>query len=163
MVHDWKLGTQVSFGPGRWVTDEASVWDVKAGKELAQTPSKQATWAEEIRARKVAKAQYESPLVAGYRLLPEFTPGRALVWGTILAVWGTMFGTVLASKVTGITTVSAATVAQRSSMPSPGPLEALPCSRAGSCCASAEASIDTGIAALRPPEPPPDDVLTPPS
>ena len=106
LVHDWKLGTQVSFGPGRWVTDEASVWDVKAGKELAQTPSKQATWAEEIRARKVAKAQYESPVVAGYRLLPQFTPGRAFFWGTILAVWGTMSGTVLASKVTGITTVS---------------------------------------------------------
>lgn len=27
--------------------------------------------------------------MAGYRLLPEFTPGRALMWGTILALWGT--------------------------------------------------------------------------
>jgi hypothetical protein len=23
------------------------------------------------------------------RLLPKFTPGRALLWGTILALWGT--------------------------------------------------------------------------
>ena len=82
------------------------MWDVKAGKQLAQTPSKQATWAEEIRARKIAKAQYESPVVAGYRLLPQFTPGRAFFWGTVLAVWGTMTGTVLVSKITGITRVS---------------------------------------------------------
>jgi hypothetical protein len=23
------------------------------------------------------------------RLLPKFTPGRAMMWGTILALWGT--------------------------------------------------------------------------
>mmetsp|Transcript_3473 Transcript_3473/g.10003 ORF Transcript_3473/g.10003 Transcript_3473/m.10003 type:complete len:164 (-) Transcript_3473:492-983(-) len=103
MVHEWKLGTQVSFGPGRWANGEASIWDVKSGKELAQTPSKQATWAEEIRMKKVAKAQYESPLVAGYRLLPEFTPGKAFFWGTVLAVWGTGVGSVLFSKTYGIT------------------------------------------------------------
>lgn len=102
-VHNFKLGTQVSFGPGRWAGGEASIWDVKAGKDLAQTPSKQATWAEEIRMRKVAKAQYESPLVAGYRLLPQFTPGKAFFWGTILAVWGTSMGALLASKTYGLT------------------------------------------------------------
>jgi len=103
LVHDWKLGTQVSFGPARWAGGEASVWDVKAGKDLAQTPSKQATWAEELRARKIAKAQYESPVVAGYRWLPQFTPGRAFIWGTILSFWGTAVATTLVAKANGIT------------------------------------------------------------
>mmetsp|Transcript_35841 Transcript_35841/g.63988 ORF Transcript_35841/g.63988 Transcript_35841/m.63988 type:complete len:178 (-) Transcript_35841:89-622(-) len=107
MVHDWKLGTQVSFGPARWAGGEASIWDVKAGKDLAQTPSKQATWAEEIRAKKIAKAQFESPLVSGYRLLPEFTPGRAFVWGTILSVWGVAVATTVVSKSYGITAENA--------------------------------------------------------
>jgi hypothetical protein len=89
----------------RWAGGEASIWDVKAGKDLAQTPSKQASWAEEIRAKKIAKAQFESPLVSGYRLLPEFTPGRAFVWGTILSVWGVAVATTVVSKSYGITAV----------------------------------------------------------
>lgn len=34
--------------------------------------------------------------VRGMRLLPVFSPGRALLWGTILAAWGT--GAVVASS-----------------------------------------------------------------
>lgn len=34
--------------------------------------------------------------VRGMRLLPVFSPGRALLWGTILAAWGT--GAIVASS-----------------------------------------------------------------
>lgn len=95
------------------------MWDVKAGKQLAQTPSKQATWAEEIRAKKIAKAQYESPLVAGYRLLPQFTPGKAFFWGTVLSIWGTAMTTTLLAKSNGITMVSAHRAVLPSCLPAP--------------------------------------------
>jgi hypothetical protein len=45
---------------------------------------------ENIRMQKIQRAALESPTVlGGYRVLPEMTPGRALMWGTIVAVWGT--------------------------------------------------------------------------
>jgi hypothetical protein len=44
------------------------------------------------------QAALETPLVSGYRLLPQFTPGRALLWGTILAMWGTAAVVVTAAR-----------------------------------------------------------------
>lgn len=38
---------------------------------------------------KIQKAALQTPTVAGYRVLPEMTPGRAMLWGSILAIWGT--------------------------------------------------------------------------
>lgn len=60
----------------RWTSDGASIFSVADGKELAQTPHKEPTPFERIRGERLARAQLESPIVQGYRLLPEFTPGR---------------------------------------------------------------------------------------
>lgn len=73
----------------RWNVGDASIFSVDDGKRLAQTPHKPLTFYERIRLEKQQKASLESPLVQGYRLLPEFTPGRAMFWGTVLAMWGT--------------------------------------------------------------------------
>lgn len=83
------LGTPVSFGRSRWTVGDASIFSVDDGKRLAQTPHKPLTFYERIRLEKQQKAAIETPLVKGIRLLPEFTPGRAMLWGSILAVWGT--------------------------------------------------------------------------
>lgn len=83
------LGTPVSFGRARWTVGDASIFSVDDGKRLAQTPHKPLTFYERVRLEKQQKASIETPLVQGYRLLPEFTPGRAMFWGSILAVWGT--------------------------------------------------------------------------
>lgn len=55
--------------------------------------------------RRVARAQLESPQLAGLRLLPTFTPGRALMWGSILALWGTAAVVASSSRALGIQTV----------------------------------------------------------
>ena len=73
----------------RWTVGDASIFSVDDGKRLAQTPHKPLTFYERIRLEKQQKAAIETPLVKGIRLLPEFTPGRAMLWGSILAVWGT--------------------------------------------------------------------------
>jgi hypothetical protein len=83
------LGTPVSFGRARWTVDNASIFSVADGKRLAQTPLKEPTLYERLRAEKMQRAQLQSPVVKGLRLLPEFTPGRAMFWGTVLALWGT--------------------------------------------------------------------------
>eukprot|EP00891_Asterochloris_glomerata_P005458 jgi/Astpho2/5458/fgenesh1_pg.00077_%23_6_t len=83
------LGTPISFGRARWTVDDASIFSVADGKKLAQTPHNPPTFYERLRAEKLQRAALETPLVRGMRLLPEFTPGRAMLWGTILAVWGT--------------------------------------------------------------------------
>lgn len=101
-VDKFKLGTQVSFGRARWTVDNASIFSVEDGKRLAQTPHKEPTAFERIRAAKLARATLESPTVQGYRLLPVFTPGRAMLWGTILAVWGTAGAVMTASRQLGI-------------------------------------------------------------
>lgn len=55
---------------------------------MAQTPPKQMTHFEQLRANRVARAALETPLVNGLRLMPQYTPGRALLWGSIIALWG---------------------------------------------------------------------------
>ena len=60
----------------RWTSDGASIFSVDDGKRLAQTPVKEPTAFERIRADRIARQQLETPLVRGMRLLPVFTPGR---------------------------------------------------------------------------------------
>lgn len=89
----------------RWTVDDASIFSVDDGKRLAQTPHKPLTFYERIRLEKQQKAALETPLVKGIRLLPEFTPGRAMLWGSILAVWGTAALVVSTAKSLDIKTV----------------------------------------------------------
>ena len=88
--------------------DDASIFSVADGKKLAQTPHKPPTFYERLRAEKQQRAALETPLVRGMRLLPEFTPGRAMLWGTILAVWGTAAVFASTARSLDIKTVSSA-------------------------------------------------------
>ena len=90
----------------RWTVDNASIFSVDDGKRLAQTPHKPLTFYERVRLEKQQKAAIETPLVKGIRLLPEFTPGRAMLWGSILAVWGTAALVVSTAKSLDIKTVT---------------------------------------------------------
>lgn len=80
---------KVSMGRSRWSSDGASIFSIADGKRLAQTPPKEPTNWELNRARKIAKAAVDERVVQGLRLMPEYTPARAMLWGSILAVWGT--------------------------------------------------------------------------
>ena len=91
----FSLGTQFSLGKGRWSAEDVSIFSVADGKRMASTPPKAITTYESIRMAKITKASFETPTMAGYRLLPEFTPGRAMLWGTVIAMWAT--GAVVAS------------------------------------------------------------------
>lgn len=83
-----QMGTKVSLGRAKWTSDGGSIFSVADGKRLAQTPLPNATYYESLRMNKIERAAMESPTMAGYRLLPKFTPGRAMLWGSVLAVWG---------------------------------------------------------------------------
>lgn len=101
-IRHWSLGTPISMGRGRWTADGVSIFDVQAGKELAQTSRPQATMLEMRRAQAIQRAALATPLVQGYRWYPEMTPGRALFWGTLLAVAGTAVGSKIACIVLDI-------------------------------------------------------------
>ncbi len=78
------------MGRMRWTSDGVSIFSVADGKELASTPAKPLNHYENIRMQKIQKAALQTPTVlGGYRVLPEMTPGRALLWGTMLAIYGT--------------------------------------------------------------------------
>ena len=63
----------------RWSSDGTSIFSVADGRTLALTPPKEPTHFERIRAERLARAQLETPLVRGLRLMPEYTPGRCAV------------------------------------------------------------------------------------
>lgn len=73
------------------------------GKRLAQTPVKETvTGWESARARKIALAAQETPLLGGMRVLPALTPGRAFLWGSVLAMWGTAAAVAAGARRIGI-------------------------------------------------------------
>jgi hypothetical protein len=92
-----RLGTtKVSLGRAKWSADGASIFSVNDGKRLAQTPVREPSAWEASRAHKIAQAaQVDKRVVQGIRLMPEYTPGRAMLWGSIMAMWAT--GAVTAS------------------------------------------------------------------
>ncbi|GMH34348.1 hypothetical protein BSKO_02182 [Bryopsis sp. KO-2023] len=101
-IKDWSLGTSMSMGRSRWMVDNVSIFDVSEGRKMAATPRRQPTMFEIKRAEAVQKAAMETPLVGKYRWLPEFTPGRAMFWGTIAAFAGTAIGSKIACVVLDI-------------------------------------------------------------
>lgn len=90
----------------RWTSDGASIFSIADGKRLAQTPAKQPTGWELTRAQKIAKASVDERVVQGLRLMPEYTPGRAMLWGSILAIWGTATITAAVARALDIHDVS---------------------------------------------------------
>ena len=103
------LGTRVSLGRARWTHDGgsgANIFSVADGKRLAQEPVKHLTAFEVARSKRVAALAQETPLLAGIRLMPVFTPGRALLWGSICAAWLTGAAVATARSSLGITSTS---------------------------------------------------------
>lgn len=100
------LGQPVRLGGlGKWSVDNVSIFDVQSGKKLAATPRREPSIFEIKRAAAIERAATESPLVGNYRLYPRLSPGRALFWGTIMAMTGTMIGTKIACLVLDIKSV----------------------------------------------------------
>lgn len=116
-----RLGTKVSLGRGRFTCEQVSIWDVARGKELAGTPvtaSPQQLRRQAIidnAARKIANSKQ----VAGWRVFPELTAGRAFGWGTVLAFWGTATAVSVSCKALGITGMSDVGPVTRSYMSKP--------------------------------------------
>ncbi len=69
--------------PHRWSSDGTSIFSVAEGRALASTPHKEPTHFERIRAERLSRAQLETPLVRGLRLMPEYTPGRCRTTETL--------------------------------------------------------------------------------
>lgn len=89
VLQNFSLGTSFSLGRGRWTAEDVSIFSVADGKRMASTPAAPINNYDNIRMIKIQKAALETPTVAGYRVLPELTPGRAMLWGTVLAIWAT--------------------------------------------------------------------------
>jgi hypothetical protein len=124
------MGTRISLGRGRWDAGDGSIFSVADGKRLAAMPQK-VTHYDGLRAAKIERAALSSPQLAGMRLLPKFTPGRAMLWGTILAVWGTA----------GIVSASARSLDIQAWSDAPGALRAL--------LAPVGAALESRLAPLR--------------
>jgi len=106
------LGSSVSLGRGKWnaghsTVEGASIFDIKKGADLASGGGS----AEALESMpKYKQVKLPTPQVADvmgvkFRLLPEYTPGRALVWGSILALWGTSVVVMRAARSLDITSV----------------------------------------------------------
>lgn len=104
-LDSFQLGTRVTLGRGKWATGEASVFRADEGRRLAQLPAPALSRQAVARQEKVAAAALDAATHRGLIVFPKFTPGRAFLWGTILAVWGTGVAMTLGSKTTGVKTV----------------------------------------------------------
>jgi len=94
---DYLKVPQVSMGRAKWeVHGDASVFSVKDGKRLATTLPDPVTPANATKIERVALARQnvvemhavDSSTVKGIRLYPKLNAGRAFLWGSVLAVWG---------------------------------------------------------------------------
>lgn len=82
----------LSVGRGKWASGNASVegtsiFNLRKGLELANGSE----LPKHVNVRPIKMAQPETVKILGrnLRLMPDYTPGRALLWGSILAMWGT--------------------------------------------------------------------------
>lgn len=102
-VENLKLGSRISMGRGKWqastsTVDGATLFDVKAAPRLME--GSQSVLPPQ-RTIKSAPSLVEIGSVK-LRLLPDFTPSRALFWGTVLAAWGTAAVVIRSAKAVGI-------------------------------------------------------------
>lgn len=104
----------VALNSSKWAAPQAadasamSIFDIKGAISTLSTPVDPSTMTAGMVAlnARVARAQQQQATLAGFRVLPDLTPGRALMWGTILAVWGTATVTVLAARALDIHTLA---------------------------------------------------------
>jgi len=107
---------RVSMGRSKWeVHQDASVFSVKDGKKLATTvpetldaaarPLTEIEKAVLARQNVVEAHSVDGSTYRGVRLYPKLNAGRAFLWGSLLAVWGTTFLVVSARKALKIDSV----------------------------------------------------------
>jgi hypothetical protein len=94
----------------------ASIFSVADGRRLAQEPVRHLTAFEAARAARVSEAAVDARTLAGLQLLPRFTPGRALLWGSILAAWCTAGAAVAAGRSLGARTLEDLPTAMRATL-----------------------------------------------
>lgn len=103
--------TGVKFNSARWAGPEAaeslSVFDTAAAYQTLSKPPPPESMTAGMRALadRVARAQQQQATVAGFQLLPDLTPGRAFMWGTIVAVWGVSMVTLVSARALDIHTM----------------------------------------------------------
>lgn len=98
-----QLGGRVDMGRTKWVSNQvegASLFSLSDGYRLAEGNGVQ------VKQRTLPTAS-ELVQIGGksYKLLPDYTPGRALFWGSALALWASCAGTMHVAKRMGINTV----------------------------------------------------------
>lgn len=80
-----------------------SVADRLQGPE--QVSSKRVHPAQLAHAARIARAQQISLTVYGFKVFPDLTPGRAFMWGTILAAYAVGMTSYAVARNVGITSV----------------------------------------------------------
>lgn len=103
----------VKLNNAKWAAPRAvdaaamSIFDIKGAISVLSKPPEPTTVTAgmaALRAR-VARAQQQSATIAGFRLFPDLTPGRAFMWGTILAVWSVALTATIACRAMDIHSV----------------------------------------------------------
>jgi len=107
-VGNLKMGSKLSLGAGKWAASTgtvagASIFDVQGAYKLIDGTGS------ELPPQRSVPAATESVVKLGgvrLRLLPEMTPGRALLWGSVLAVWATSAAVLRAARALEIRSVA---------------------------------------------------------
>lgn len=100
--------TGVKLNAARWSApasaETLSIFDTKGAVATLSSPVPPEAMTAGMRALadRVARAQQQQATVAGFRLFPDLTPGRAFMWGTIVAVWGVSLATLASARALGI-------------------------------------------------------------
>jgi hypothetical protein len=116
---DYLKVPQVSMGRAKWeIHEDASVFSIADGKRLALSGIGEEDAASEMplrnprsvkvevaRQTRIESSQVVQDTYKGYRMYPKLNPGRAFVWGSVLALWGSCFLVVCGSKLFRINSV----------------------------------------------------------
>ena len=107
LPRSYGLGTQVSLGRAKWSLSEhggaSSIFSVQRGIEMASTPAEGAAAARrDMASLRLERLKSQTPF---WSILPELTAGRAFLWGSALAVFGSALIAKLACAQLGIRTL----------------------------------------------------------
>eukprot|EP00892_Ulva_mutabilis_P012627 jgi/Ulvmu1/9737/UM055_0077.1 len=106
--------TNMKFNSSRWTrsaeAEGLSIFDMKGAMSAIQdgpddAAKKRAHPAAIAHAARVARAQQMGASWFGYKLFPDLTPGRAFMWGSILALYAVGASAVLTARACDISSV----------------------------------------------------------
>lgn len=107
-VSNLQLGNKLSVGGAKWIASSTTVQGASifsAGSALELMEGNKSPLLPPQR----SLPKLDMPIVQlgsmRVKLFPDFTPGRALMWGTLLAVWGTSAVAVRTAKAMGISSL----------------------------------------------------------